>query len=581
MPRMEAATATARLFNPHTYDASEFDPATQKLFRATIDWFEGKGNQAIADAIHSDEWYADFIDFLARERAFAILLTPARDAGDDADKRWDTRRNAIFNEILGFYGLPYWYAWQVTILGLGPIWQSDNDAARARAAELLEQGSIFAFGLSERDHGADIYSTDMVLTPTDDGGFTASGGKYYIGNGNLAGMVSVFGRRADIEGPDGYVFFAADSSHPAYKLVKNVVRGQMYVSAFDLEEYPVRPEDVLHTGVEAFEAALNTINVGKFNLGFCSIGMAEHCFYETINQAHSRVLFGMRVTDFGQVRRILSEAYVRLLAAKLYGARAVDYVRTATREDRRYLLFTPINKMQVTTEGERIVRLLAEVISAKGFERDSYFESAKNIIDGLPKLEGTVHVNRALTLKFMPQFMFGQADLSAPDAQNDARDDAFLFDQGPTRGLSKIAFPDWRPAYGEFARLPNVATFTEQAEDLIRLVQEAPLTPEQMSDDLDFQQSLAQLFTLVPYGQLILEQARIDGTPDVVIDAIFGVLVRDFSAGAVELHGKESSTPEQQAWAVAAIRKPAVDDEASAAIYEEVTGLAGAFEMAA
>ncbi len=93
----------------------------------------------------------------------------------------------------------------------------------------------------------------------------------------------------------------------------------MYVSAFDLEDYPVAPEDVLHTGVAAFEAALNTINVGKFNLGFCSIGMAEHCFYETITQAENRVLFGKRVTEFGQVRRILTEAYARLLATKLYG----------------------------------------------------------------------------------------------------------------------------------------------------------------------------------------------------------------------------------------------------------------------
>ena len=232
---------------------------------------------------------------------------------------------------------------------------------------LLNEGAVFAFGLSEREHGADIYSTDMILTPDRNGGFRASGGKYYIGNGNVAGMVSVFGRRNDVEGPDGYVFFAADSAHPAYKLVKNVVHGQLYVSAFDLDEYPVRAEDVLHIGPAAFEAALNTINVGKFNLGFCAIGMAEHSFYETVTQAENRILFGKRVTEFGQVRRILCESYARLLGTKLYGARAVDYVRSASREDRRYLLFTPITKMQVTMESERIVRLLAEVISAKGF----------------------------------------------------------------------------------------------------------------------------------------------------------------------------------------------------------------------
>ncbi len=94
--------------------------------------------------------------------------------------------------------------------------QSDNEAARARAARLLDEGAIFAFGLSEQAHGADIYSTDMVLTrrPEVEGGFRANGAKYYIGNGNEAGMVSVFGRRDDIEGPDGYVFFAADSAAP-------------------------------------------------------------------------------------------------------------------------------------------------------------------------------------------------------------------------------------------------------------------------------------------------------------------------------------------------------------------------------
>ena len=574
---MTTATFTPRLFNPATFEGAEFDPATRRLFRATIDWFEAKGQAQIAEEVRKDEWYGDFIEFLASQRAFAILLTPERDGAGDPDKRWDTSRNAVFNEILGFYGLPYWYAWQVTILGLGPIWQSDNDAARQRAAELLEEGAIFAFGLSEQDHGADIYSTDMVLTPDEEGGFSASGGKYYIGNGNLAGMVSVFGRRADMEGPDAYVFFAADSAHDAYKLRKNVVYGQMYVSAFDLEDYPVRPEDVLHTGPAAFEAALNTINVGKFNLGFCAIGMAEHCFYETIAQAEGRVLFGKHVTEFGQVRRILSEAYARLLATKLYGARAVDYVRSASREDRRYLLFTPINKMQVTMEGERIVSLLGEVISAKGFERDSYFESAKNIIGGLPKLEGTVHVNLALALKFLPGYLFGNTEFEPVPVRRDPDDDAFLFAQGPTRGLSGITFADWRPAFDAFGGVPNVALFREQAERLVAMVSDAPLTPEQMTQDLDFQQALAQVFTLIPYGQLILEEAELSGTPEDVVDLVFEWLVRDFSRLALDLHGKSSSTPEQQEWVLGSIRKPVIDPEREDRIYAEVRALAGAY----
>jgi len=578
-----AAVATTRLFNPATYDGAGLDAATQKLFRATIDWFEGRGKQRLTEDDREARWYEEFVEFLRSERAFAILLTPARNGGGDPDKRWDTSRNAVFNEILGFYGLGYWYAWQVSILGLGPIWQSDNEAARAKAAAQLEDGGLFAFGLSEREHGADIYSTDMVLTPSqsDDGGFSANGGKYYIGNGNVAGMVSVFGRRSDIEGPDGYVFFAADSAHPAYKLGGNVVHGQLYVSCFDLEDYPVAAGDILHTGVEAFEAALNTVNVGKFNLGFCAVGMAEHSFYETVTHAHNRILFGQPVTEFGQVRRILTEAYSRLLAAKLYGARAVDYVRSAGLDDRRYLLYTPINKMRVTMEGERIVSLLGEVISAKGFERDSYFQMAAKIIGGLPKLEGTVHVNLALALKFLPGYLFGEEPLEPAPVHRDAGDDDFLFRQGPTRGLSRIKFPAWRPIFDEFAEVPNVALFREQAEGLVRLVSEAPLSEEQIKADLDFQQCLAQIFTLVPYGQLILEQAQIDETPADVIDLIFETLVRDFTTLAIDLHGKRSSTPEQQGWVLENVRKPVIDDERDERIYTEVVALSGAYVMPA
>ena len=469
------------LFNPRSYDPADFDEATRRALLATIDFFESRGKATLKEHDHERTWYADFLEFVKRERIFATLLTPAAEAAGDPDKRWDTARISAFSEITGFYGLAYWYTWQVTILGLGPIWQSDNAAARRRAAELLEDGAIFAFGLSEKEHGADIYSTDMVLTPDGDGGFTASGSKYYIGNGNLAGMVSVFGRRADVDGPDGYVFFAADSRHPAYRLVKNVVNSQNYVSEFRLEAYPVGAEDILHTGKDAFYAALNTVNVGKFNLGFASIGICEHAFYEAITHADGRVLYGHKVTEFPHVRQLLSDAYVRLVAMKLFSDRAIDYFRSAGADDRRYLLFNPITKMKVTTEGEKVIDDLWDVIAAKGFEKDTFFEMAARDIRGLPKLEGTVHVNMALVLKFMANYLFNPAEYPPVPPRRDAADDEFLFRQGPAKGLGKIQFNDWRASYAPFADVPNVARFMEQAEGLGELLGTAPPSEEQQT----------------------------------------------------------------------------------------------------
>ena len=577
------ATSKKLLFDPNAYDPSHFDPQTRRQLRAVIDWFEGRGKARLLRDDLEAAWVSDFLDFIKQERIFATFLTPSEYGGGDPDKRWDTSRNAALSEIFGFYGLSYWYAEQVTILGLGPIWQSDNIKAKERAAAQLEAGGVMAFALSEREHGADIYNTDLLLTPArdnDDEGvvFRASGEKYYIGNGNVAGMVSVFSRRTDVDGADGYVWFVADSSHQNYELIGNVVHGQMYVSNFRLNDYPVHEEDILCTGPEAFSAALNTVNVGKFNLCSGSIGMCEHAFYEAITHANNRILYGNPVTDFPHVRASFVEAYARLVAMKLFSDRAIDYFRSASLDDRRYLLFNPVTKSKVTSEGEIVVTLLWDVLAAKGFEKNTYFCEVARLIGALPRLEGTVHVNVAQILKFMPNYMFNPAAYPEIGTRNDPSDDVFFWAQGPARGASKVQFADWAAVYEKQQKIPNVALFYEQAGALKELLSTAAPDEDQMRD-LDFLLVVGHLFTLIVYGQLILEQADLIGLDADLVDQIFEVQIRDFSQYAVALHGKSSSTSAQQDWALSAVRKPVTDARRFDRVWEQVKAYDGAYEM--
>jgi len=585
------------LFNPKRYDGSSYDDPTRRALLAVRDFFEAKGHAGLKQEFHDATWYEDFLQFLAREGIFATFGTPAdvgRLVDDGKAARWDTARNNDLSQLLAWYSLEHWYAWQVTVLGLGPVWMSANTEAKAEVGRRLATGGVFAFGLSEREHGADIYSTDMVLTP-DGTGWRATGAKYYIGNGNCAARVAVFGRVQRPGGPsanpaDDYMFFLADPAHPAYRLVQNVIHGQMYVSEFRLEDYPVTPADVLHTGKAAWDAALATVNVGKVQLAWASIGIAEHAFVEAIGHASRRVLYGTRVTDFPHVRRLVADAYSRLLAMKLYSARCSDYERAASTEDRRFLLFNPIAKMKVTSEGERVIDLLWEVIAAKGFEKDTYFEQAVQHIRTLPKLEGTVHVNLALVLKFLPAYAAAAAGGAAayPDVpvRLGPEDDAFLFAQGPASGLSKIGFQDWRPAFARFGKLANVKTFLAQAGAFGQLMATAPPKGEQ-SKDLDFLLTIGQVFTQIVYAQLVAEAAALaidrrpggtrEGTTSACaqlteahVDRMFAVFVQDVSEYAVALHGQASSTSQQQAGALALIRRPSVEPAAIAALHEEI-----------
>jgi acyl-CoA dehydrogenase len=562
------------LLNPNRLQRKYPDGRSGEIMAATVEFFESRGKARLKQDDHERAWYSDFLDFIARERIFASLLTPAEYGADDC--RWDTYRISEFAEIIGFYGLSYWYPFQVTALGLGPIWMSDNEDAKRKAAAQLEQGEVFAFGLSERTHGADVYQTDMILTPSEHG-WTANGEKYYIGNANVARMVSTFGK---IDQTDEYVFFAADSHDDRYDLIKNVVNSQNYVANYALRDYPVTEADLLHRGPDAFHAALNTVNVCKYNLGWGAVGMCTHAMYESVTHAANRHLYGTLVTDFSHVRRLLIDAYLRLVAMRLVCSRASDYMRSASADDRRYLLYSPLTKAKVTGEGERVITALWDVIAAKGVEKDTFFETVAREIGLLPRLEGTVHINIGLLGKFMPNYLFApDAALPVIPRRDDAADDTFLFTQGPTGGLGKVRFHDWRASFAGFAHLPNVALLREQIDVLAEML--ASATPDAAQQkDIDFAFGVGQLFALVPYAQLILEEAPLSGVDETLIDQTFGLLVRDFNSYAVELNDKPSATDEQARFAMRMIRRPVHDPARYDRVWKDyVLPLNGAYEM--
>ena len=561
------------LLDPKNHDRPYPDDHSRRIMLKAIEFFEGKGKDALKRDDREQVWYADFLEFAREEGLFATTLTPAGYGAPDS--RWDTWRNCEFAEILAFYGLAYWYTWQVSVLGLGPIWMSDNEEVKVRAAQLLQEGGIFAFGLSERAHGADVYSTDMELIPQEGGGFLARGEKYYIGNGNKAALVSTFGK---IRGTDDYVFFVVDSQNDHYECKRNVVNSQSYVSNFALHDYPITDADILSRGREAWNSALNTVNVGKFNLGWASIGISTHALYEAVHHAGNRQLYGQKVTDFPHVKQLFSDAYTRLVAMKLVALRAADYMRSASASDRRYLLYNPVVKMKVTTQGEDVVNHLWDVIAAKGFERDMVFEMAARDIRALPKLEGTVHVNIALIVKFMPNYFFNPEECPEIERRDDPADDTFLFQQGAARGLGEVRFHDYEATYEGFSQ-PNVGVFREQIAVFKEMLQQAPPGQGQ-SNDVDFLLAVGELFTLVVYGQLLLENARIYEIDDDLIDQIFDVFVRDFSRYAVQLHGKPSSTDVQMDHCLRMIAKPRVDADRYDRVWEaHVLPLRDAYAM--
>jgi acyl-CoA dehydrogenase len=237
-------------------------------------------------------------------------------------------------------------------------------------------------------------------------------------------------------------------------------------------------------------------------------------------------------------------------------------------------------KMKVAIQGEIVHELLWDIIAAKGFEKDMYFEQAVTELRGYPKLEGTRHVNMALIAKLIPSYMFMPGEFEEIGRITDNRNDDFMFNQGRTRGYAKTKFHDYNIAYKTLAHLPNVQVFMEQIEAYKDyLVVSGQGLSEQMKD-FDYLLAVGELFTMVAYGQLIIESARMEGVSDEIMNQMFDVFVRDFSSFAVDLYGKPLNTDAQIEKIIKMIKRPVPNDaEFEKILNEEVYSLVDVYQQ--
>jgi acyl-CoA dehydrogenase len=116
-------------------------------------------------------------------------------------------------------------------------------------------------------------------------------------------------------------------------------------------------------------------------------------------------------------------------------------------------------------------------------------------------------------------------------------------------------------AYNSLAHLPNVQVYIDQinAYKNYLMVSGQDLGKQMM--DFDYLLAVGELFTMVAYGQLIIESAKIEGVSDEVMNQMFDVFVRDFSMYAMELYGKPLNTEAQSEAIEKMFRRPVVNQE--------------------
>jgi acyl-CoA dehydrogenase len=507
-------------------------------------FFRAKGPAAIKDEDAREQFYDDWLAYQKQHRLYGSVLSPL-----PSGEGWSTPdllRLVRFVEHFAYYSPGHAYSLQVTFLSLFAILMGQNDGLKREAVDAIADGAVLGFGVSERDHGADLFGNEFRIDETAPGQYVANGSKYYIGNANVAAMIAVLARKgADPAGNARRAPFALAAVRPEggsrlsrlEKIHTSGVRAA-FVGGFSVKDYAFPASDLIAEGRAAWDAVFGSVTLGKFLLGFGSIGICSHALEEAVGHLNGRKLYGEPAMNLPHIRSLASRAYVRLAAMKLFAYRALDYLQAASETDRRYVLFNAVQKAKVGTEGEAVIALISECVGAKGFEGDTYIEMARRDAQLIPAVEGSTHVNQALAALFVPRyFSAGAPRIKQPKSlvAGEIKPSANLYLTRARAGLfHATAFAGCLRSYRPLAAITNVRLLAGQARVFAKFVSD-PRGKDLLTVGTETSLMLGRFVATFAYAQLIAENCARCQVPPELISTIFDGLIDDLNRQALAM----------------------------------------------
>jgi acyl-CoA dehydrogenase family member 9 len=237
--------------------------------------------------------------------------------------------------------------------------------------------TLAAFALTEVEAGSDASNVRTTATPTSDGrGYTLNGGKRYITNGAISGMLTVMARTPDPKEPDGKVTaFIVTPDMQGFEVLearmdKVGIRGTA-TGRLAFNNMFVPKENLLGQLGKGLRLALTVLDFGRTTFGASCTGAAKLCVQEAVRYANERRQFGQTLAQFELVREKIA-----LAAAEAYAMESATYHTAALidtgAED--YMLETSMIKLFASDSLWRIVNDTLQIHGGAGFFTDRPWE---------------------------------------------------------------------------------------------------------------------------------------------------------------------------------------------------------------
>lgn len=287
-------------------------------------------------------------------------------------------------------------------LATAPVLLAGNDEQKKMWCDVLNNGGLAAFALTEPGAGSDAGSVSTrAVHNKEDKTYTLNGTKAFITNGGIADIYLVFANTRKDGGIRGLTAFVVPRDTPGFKVGKKENKmGIRPSNTCELILEDVVIPEAYRVGREGqgFRIAMNTLDSARPFVGAVAVGLAQAALDEAVAYAKERHQFGQPIASFEMIQSMIADMAMKVDAARLLVYRACwlrDEGVNFTKEAAMAKCYAADVAMEVTTDA---IQIMGGYGYSKDYPAEKRMRDAKimQIYEGTNQIQRLVIANKVI-----------------------------------------------------------------------------------------------------------------------------------------------------------------------------------------
>lgn len=313
-----------------------------------------------AQAIEADHKDGDLSEAINKAIAlgYNALDVPAEYGGEGYTKM----ESVAMLEKLAYYDAGFGITISANGLAAGPVIIGGNEAQKKRVYEMIMDGGVGGFCLTERGAGCDASAGESTAVREGDE-YVINGTKCFITNGPIASYYVVFAMTDKSKGAGkGYSAFFVERDTPGLSIGKIEQKMGIRCSAtseiiFDNVRVPVSAR--IGEEGEGFKLAMKTLDMARITCGITAVGICQRAIDEAVAYVKNRVQFGEPLSKNEVIQFKIADMNMKTQAAR-------QLCKHATELYMQHLPFSTEAAMAKCAAGDAAMEVSTEAVQIFG-----------------------------------------------------------------------------------------------------------------------------------------------------------------------------------------------------------------------